>query len=412
MKLFVLCFSVILSVSTNAALTDSDFIQINYQDEIDSRISHEMTVAEARDENHLNELLSYFSKKLSKEEHVKYLDAFYNENDLKKYNLPKNQAKNSLEKLWRNYFPEVNSEKFELGEKSLKDLYAREPSSFNPFAKIEKGRLKSFPQKTFRVVLTFVRTTVAGGASGFVFFKTGLPLIPSIIMGTVIGGISGSIQWWIEPFVEYLETNKTTGKVKNWLVSKLPFLEKLGIKKVEKLGKKSNRFSFYTKWLFTEVAFVSIIEGILATMGSAGMIEYNKLFWGVSHEIMTSSFMTLGTQGIWEESVVKEYGPKIERIEKMIAHAKKYNQLNRLAHLERLHQKMIVKKSAMFVYGSATQISALILKTMGFKIHYFVFGGLGVSGVINLVRISMKEKQSWLRKQFRKIPWACRIFSR
>ncbi len=368
---------IFLPVLGFGALTDADFIKINYKDDVRPNISHEMIVAEARDEEHLEELLEYYSEILKNEKNVRVFDAFYSDEVLNKYNLPKNLAREAIEKNWSNYFPDNKSESFELGEKGLAELYnLREPSSekFNPFQRIESGKLKEFPERAFRITLTAVRTGIGGAASGWAFAVTGLPIVPSIIMGTMVGGMSGAVQWWIDPFVEFLETKKVTGSAKNWLISKMPFLEKVGINKVKDLSKKSSQFNFYLKWFLTEFAFVSVIESTLGVMGAADIIEHNKLFWEVAGGMATSSLFTLATQGVWESSVVKEFSPKEERIKQMLMHARKNKQINRIHHLEVLLQKIRVKKSAMFVYGSAVQISALVFKTMGYSINYFIFG--------------------------------------
>lgn len=225
-----------------------------------------------------------------------------------------------------------------------------------------------------RISLIAARTIVNGTVATSAFIAAHIPLSSAMVLGSLTGAMSGGIQLISPRIVDYLSTNKY----------EIKFKKLLGIKNTSEV--KQSKFIFsQLKWFSLEFVFLSILD---FTRFSLGILPAT----GLTHESLSlgvTALKSLISQGAIDTSIAKELSPKMNTLilDKKFAEAAKLR-----------------FRSEIFAFTtSMTWAAAAVSDMMGLPLGNFIFGGMGLIGGGNHVRLLMKDKTNRVGSKLKEI---------
>jgi hypothetical protein len=225
--------------------------------------------------------------------------------------------------------------------------------------------------KLRRITLVASRTIINGAVASLGFIAGGMPTAPAMVVGSLTGLMSGTMQVLAKPLIEFLSTNKYEMKAKKLL----------GLKTGPVTASKF--LSSQLKWFSTEFLFLAILDVARFSLNQLPPTTMGAEVLSLG----TTSIKSLASQGLVDTSVAKEYGPRI-------AQAVEAGDFAKAAKLR--FRTEIIGFSA-----SMTWAGAAITDMMGLPIGNVLFTAMGTAGGGNHLRLILKDKMNNIGESIR-----------
>lgn len=227
------------------------------------------------------------------------------------------------------------------------------------------------------VVSRFLLNSVV---SSYGFFAGSIPLHHAIMLGSLTGTLSGTIQVYSSQLNRFVSTNeygkKLAKRFSDWSSSK----DKTKARNLE--PEKSDFFFKLVKWGSIEIAFLGIIQFASFCLGE---ITPNAVFVKVAGGVLLTAAKSVFSQGLWDTSVATETD---EKIRKYVAAGDFEN-----ASRAKLAAEVSSFGSSMLsVVGAVTDL-------MGVPIGNYIFGALTIAGAGNHLRLRLKDDNGKFRRK-------------
>ena len=228
--------------------------------------------------------------------------------------------------------------------------------------------------KVKKISLIAARTLVNGSVASAGFMAAHIPVSSAIILGSLTGIMSGSMQLISNHLIQYLSTNKYEVKFKKLLGFK-------GSKEVNK----SKFLASQLKWFSLEVGFLTVLDITRFSLGLMNGVTLSS----ESMNLGMTAFKSLISQGAVDTSVAKDLEPKISNLikEKNFVEAAKL----------RFRSELIAFSASMTWAGAA------ITDMMGLPLGNYLFAGMAAVGGGNHLRLALKDKTNQIATQFKQI---------
>ncbi|MCB9096000.1 MAG: hypothetical protein H6621_13105 [Halobacteriovoraceae bacterium] len=399
-----------------------DTVEYEASDSFHEGVTYKITTVYSDKKENLEHAMQEFAKEIESYGNIPVFatNTFFNEAALKKRGYPKNEIKPYLLELEKKYFSNVNFEHSELGEEYLSFIEngSREPSSVHDVH--EPRIMKRFANwlvdwlpKNRRWSLTLVRTSVNATVVASSFMAGGMDPLPASMLGILVGSMSGTLMWFNQPFLKSLDTNIMQVKLHSFLLKKMPFLSRLGLKEIA--FKKSNFIAATLKWAVVEAGILAVLRGGMHYFASVNMIEFDATFAESLHYVIKTTIDSVWSQGVLDTANAKTYRPAIEKAEKLAAEALKLGNTARAAKLQRIANILKLKSDAIVVGGSMTWAAAAAFRAVGLNIDNYLFYALGATGGLGHARLfylKLQEKNNNMMAKLRKFKANCNVFFR
>ncbi|NCN26539.1 hypothetical protein GW915_03100 [bacterium] len=172
-------------------------------------------------------------------------------------------------------------------------------------------KVQSALLNNYRWSFTLIRTFAIGTAAAVSLkLSEGLPWEIAIGTGALAGFLSGNVQYWSQYIYKWMDSTSGAGKKVGGRLSK--FLQRFGLnigakgqEGVENFAKWSERFG---KWYAMEVVFVYLLCGGMIAIGAEDSCHLT--------DVLATSALATGSQGVWDFAVTTAQNLKLQRGER------------------------------------------------------------------------------------------------
>lgn len=216
------------------------------------------------------------------------------------------------------------------------------------------SRFKSWFEKNYRITFSLARGFTNGSVTTWsLMVSHEIPFPIALAAGTITGAMSGGFQYWNDFFRIYLTKNISVRFVPHELL-------RTGMKRIEP----------FFRWYLLEVGFIGVVQITMQALGHGP----EGTFAQIAGANLTMAALSLGAQGSWDVAVSKVVRAKLAR-----------------AITETGRKRIRLRGDLITLALSALSVSAVVGKLQHFEISNYVFGTMGATGLIYLVKIWYDE---------------------